>query len=543
MTSRAVRYASQDARSTGLRAWRMLRPSPLIARWLRIPQDKIPPLWLRALVLLISLPLLLPFAYVLLRSSEVGLQRAVALVFRERVWMLFGNTVLLLVLVTALAITLGTVSAFLLQRYRVRGAAFYRVACTLPLCIPAFVASYSWISLSFRFEGLPGAVLVMTMTSAPLAFLPVSAVLQRQDRSLEEVSFSLGRSRTHTFWHVTFPQLRPALGDSFLLIALHMLIEFGAVSLLNYSTFTTAIFQEYDMAFDNATAALLSLVLVVLCLLVVGLELLFRGHEHLAREGKGVARQPKPRTLSGPAQWAAQGFLLLQFVLGIGVPLVMVGYWLYVGTSLQAAFHWLEFLRSLGLSLLISGGGALLSVLAALPLVWCVVRYRSVLTLWIDRLPFLLHAMPGIVIALALTFFSIRYAYPLYQTFIPVLVAYLMLYLPMAQTTLGASLRLVPSNVENVGKSLGRSNFFVFRTLLVPAILPGVTAAFALVFLNLMKELTATLVLTPTSVQTMAVSVWELTTVGAYAAVAPYAVALIVFSGVPVYLLKKYGFN
>ena len=221
----------------------------------------------------------------------------------------------------------------------------------------------------------------------------------------------------------------------------------------------------------------------------------------------------------------------------------MVCYWIYVGTSLQSAFHWMQFFRSLGLSLGISSGGALVSVLAAMPLVWVAVRYRSWLTIWVERLPFLLHAVPGIVIALGLTFFSIRYAYPIYQTLVPVLIAYLMLYLPMAQTTLGASLRLVPTQVENVGRSLGRSDAFVFRTLLVPAILPGVAAAFALVFLNLMKELTATLVLTPTAVQTMAVSVWELTAEGAYAAVAPYAVALILFSGVPVYMLKKYGFN
>lgn len=502
-----------------------------------------PPLWLTTLVVLISLPMLIPFAYIFIRSSDVGLQRALELVFRERVWMLFGNTVYLLVLVTVSAVVLGAFAAFLLERCKVHGAPIWRVTSTLPLCIPAFVASYGWISLTFRVEGLPGAVLVLTMTSAPLAFLPVSAVLRRMDRSFEEVSLSLGRSRAFTFRRVVLPQLRPALGDSFLLIALHMLIEFGAVSMLNYSTFTTAIYQEYDMSFDNASAALLSLVLVVLCLIVVGVELLFRGHEHLVRQGTGVARPAEKRPLTPVQQGFVQLFFALMFVLGIGVPVVMVCYWLYVGTSLQTAFHWLQFFRSLGVSLGVSSGGALVSVLAAMPLVWVAVRYRTWLTIWVERLPFLLHAVPGIVIALGLTFFSIRYAYPIYQTWIPVLIAYLMLYLPMAQTTLGASLRLVPSQVENVGRSLGRTDFFVFRTLVVPAILPGVAAAFALVFLNLMKELTATLVLTPGEVQTMAVSVWELTAEGAYAAVAPYAVALILFSGVPVYLLKKYGFN
>lgn len=512
-------------------------------RPIRRRAERHPPLWLGLLVLAISLPLLIPFAYILLRSAEVGLERAIALLFRERVWLLLSNTMTLLVLVSVISMIIGTVSAFLLERFHIIGRTFFSVTTTLPLCIPAFVASFSWISLSFHFAGLPGSVMVMTMVSAPLVYLPVSAVLRRMDRSLEEVSLSMGRGRFHTFRHVVFPQLKPALGSGFLLIALHLLIEFGAVSILNYQTFTTAIFQEYDMAFDNATAALLSLVLVVICLGVVSLEMLFRGNDHLSRAGRGVARPAAPRRLPLPLHVLAVMFFLVQFVLGVGMPLVMVGYWVVIGTSLQTGVDLVEFAQSLGLSMAVSLSGALLTVIAAMPLVWCSIRYRSALTIWIDRLPFLLHAVPGIVIALGLTYFSIRFAYPLYQTFVPVLLAYLMLFMPMAQTTLKASLEMVPNNMENVGRSLGRSNFFVFRTLLIPSILPGVTAAFALVFLNLMKELTATLVLTPTTVQTMAVSVWDHTLEGAYAAVAPYALALIVFSGIPVFLLKKYAFN
>ncbi|WP_084493558.1 ABC transporter permease [Brackiella oedipodis] len=501
------------------------------------------PLWLRLLVFALTVPLLFPFLYLFLRSYDVGLNRAIELVFRERVWMLFSNTMILLVVVTGLSIVIGTVAAFALERYKIWGAPFFRVAATLPLCLPASVTSYTWISLSFKFEGLPGALLVMTMASAPLAYLPIAAVLKRMDRSLEEVSLSLGKSNTYTFWHVIFPQLKPALGSSFLLIALHMLIEFGAVSILNYNTFTTAIYQEYDMSFDNASAALLSLVLVVMCLIVVGFELIFRGNDYLAREGKGVARQMPRRALSPLSHALYLVFFIVHAIVALGIPIATLIYWLTVGTSFSGNFHLMEFIKSLGLSLGVSGMGAFVSVLVALPLVWCAIRYRSTLTIWIDRLPFLLHAMPGIVIALAITYFTIHYATPVYQTFVPMLIAYLMLYLPMAQTTLRSSLNLIPANIENVGKSLGRSDFFVFRTLIIPAILPGLTAAFALVFLNLMKELTATLVLSPVELQTLSIAVWEYTLDMRYAAVAPYACALIVFSGIPVYFLRKYGFK
>ena len=118
-------------------------------------------------------------------------------------------------------------------------------------------------------EGFWGTIGIMTLSSFPLAYLPVAATLKRLDRSLEEVSLSLAKSHAYTFWHAIFPQLKPAIGSSVLLIALHMLVDFGAVSILNYQTFTTAIFQEYEMAFNNNTAALLSGVLMVICIFVV----------------------------------------------------------------------------------------------------------------------------------------------------------------------------------------------------------------------------------------------------------------------------------
>lgn len=106
------------------------------------------------------------------------------------------------------------------------------------------------------------------------------------------------------------------------------------------------------------------------------------------------------------------------FILSIGVPVIMLIYWLIVGTSLESAGDFSEFLSAFSNSFIISGLGALLTVMCALPLVWAAVRYRSYLTIWIDRLPYLLHAVPGLVIALSLVYFSIHYANDLYQTFL-----------------------------------------------------------------------------------------------------------------------------
>lgn len=503
-------------------------------------RNKIPS-WLTALILLIALPLTLPFLYVVMRSWQVGATRAYELLFRPRMFDLLGNTLMLMFGVTLISIVLGITCAVLFQRYRFFGKTFFQTAITLPLCIPAFVSCFTWISLTFRVEGFWGTVMIMSLSSFPLAYLPVEAALKRISLSFEEVSLSLGKSRLQTFFSAILPQLKPAIGSSILLIALHMLIEFGAVSILNYPTFTTAIFQEYEMSFDNNTAALLSAVLLVICGLVVFSENIFRGKTKLYHSGKGVIRPYPVKPLKLPAQIAVILFISSLLVLSIVIPFGILIRWMMVGSSgtfeLVSVFD--AFARSMG----VSAAGALLTILCALPLVWASIRYRNLLTVWIERLPFLLHAVPGLVIALSLIYFSINYAPSIYQTFAVVVLAYFILYLPMAQTTLRSSMEQLPKGMEQVGGTLGRGHFFIFRTLVLPSILPGITAAFALVFLNLMKELTATLLLTADDVHTLSTAVWEYTSDAQYAAATPYALMLVLFSGLPVFILKKYAFK
>ncbi|MDU7786854.1 MAG: iron ABC transporter permease, partial [Aggregatibacter aphrophilus] len=124
-----------------------------------------PPFWLTALIILISLPLILPFLYVVVRAVDVGWVRCIELLCRPRMWELLSNTLLLMVCVTTFSIILGTVCAFLLERYRFWGKPFFQVAMTLPLCIPAFVSCFTWISLTFRVEGFWGTIGIMTLSS------------------------------------------------------------------------------------------------------------------------------------------------------------------------------------------------------------------------------------------------------------------------------------------------------------------------------------------------------------------------------------------
>jgi iron(III) transport system permease protein len=319
-----------------------------------------------------------------------------------------------------------------------------------------------------------------------------------------------------------------------LLIALHMLVEFGALSIIGLQTFTTAIYQQFELEFSNANAAMLSAVLLALCLVLLWLELRVRGKGRHVRTGQGAARRAEQVRL-GP--WAAVGqlYCLMLAIVGSGIPLGMLAYWLAVGSS--AAFPVAAITEALLSSLALSLGGAALCLVLAVPVGLLVVRYKGQLAIWAERLPYLLHALPGLVIALTLVYFALHYVPALYQTSGLLLIAYALLFLPLAQAPIRTALNKAAPQLEEAARTLGASSFTAFCRVTLPIIFPALGAAFALVFLDAMKELTATLLLSPTGLNTLATEVWAHTANVEFAAAAPYAALLILVSGLPVYLL------
>ena len=183
----------------------------------------------------------------------------------------------------------------------------------------------------------------------------------------------------------------------------------------------------------------------------------------------------------------------------------------------------------------LSALGAVVTTAVGLSLVLAAFRRRGRAAVLAERLPFVVHALPGLVVALSLVFFCLRAAPLLYQTTALLLVAYALLFLPLAQTALRPAVEQVPPAMEEVALALGRAPWRVLLTVTLPNILPGLGAATLLVFMQLMKELTATLVLAPTGVRTLAMELWAQSSQMKYGAAAPSAALLVLVSGVPAY--------
>lgn len=494
---------------------------------------KAPPLWLQLPVLALLLVAALPLFYVVARTVQAGWHEAWHLLWRPFVFGLLANTLKLMVLVTVGCAVIGMALAWLVERSDLRWRRQWNVLLCLPFAIPSFVAGFTWISIGPMFEGLGGTVLVMVLLKYPLVYLPVAATLRSLDPALEESARMLGYNRRQIFWKVTLPLVRPVLMATSLLVAVHMLVEFGAPSIMRYQTFTTAIYQQFELEFSNTNAAMLSALLLGMCLIMLWGEFRLRGRGY-ARTGQGVARQAA-RVRLGAWGWPLQALLLGLVAVGCGTPLTMLGFWIAEGSS--ASFPVADVLSTLWSSLSLSFGGALLSCLLALPVCLVVVRYHGRMAWLADRLPYLLHALPGLVIALSLVFFALGYVPALYQTSLLLLVCYALLFMPMAQGSIRVALEKASPQLEEASRTLGQTPLATFFKVTLPIIFPAIGAGFVLVFLDCMKELTATLILGPTGLDTLATAVWSHTGNLEYAGAAPYAALIVLVSGVPVYLL------
>ena len=479
---------------------------------------------------------LIPFGYIVVAAYDMGLDQLLDLLIRPRVGELLSNTVLLLVGTVALTLVIGVGGALAVVRTDLPWPLLWHALLSAPLAIPAFVNSYGWVSLTHAVQSYPGAVLVVSLSYYPLVYLPVVASLSVLDAASEEVAWSLGRSRARTVLTVVLPRIAPAVLGGALLVSLHVLAEFGALQLLAFQTFTTAIYGQYRSAFASEGGTVLAGVLVTVCVLLLTLELLARGRRRWARVGSGTGRPAEPVRL-GRARLPLVAGLTGLVALTLGVPLYALGRWLVLGTSTELVLS--ELLSAFGSTLGLALAGALITTTLALVPAWLAVRRRGVVAVLLERATYTANALPGIVVALALVWVTIRVVPSIYQTLPVLLAAYAILFLPRAVVSVRASLEHAPVGLEEISHSLGQSSWSTFRRVTVPLVTPGLGAGAALTFLAISTELTATLILAPTGTSTLATQFWSDSSAVRYGAAAPYALMLILVSLPATWLLAR----
>ncbi len=438
--------------------------------------------------------------------------------FSERTRGPLWRTVRLAVLVSASTAVLGTALAWLTTRCDVPFRKLWQVLLPLPLVYPTFVGAAAltrtlnpggllsdWlnnlgVTWNVEMRGLFGAWLALTLFTYPYVFLPVAARLRRLSGSVEETARLLGDRPITVIRRVVLPQTATAISAGTLLVFLYAISDFGAVQLMRYDTLSRAI---YTTRLNNQSVSLaLSVILLVLAAVVVLAE--WTATRRFGFSAPTRSKRPVLYPL-GKAKPVALAFVAAVVVLALLGPAASLIDWAIDGISFDA---------SGGRELLIGWGdiwsptwntaygsilAAAVSVAAILPAAYLAVRYRSRIGAVANTVIVSTFALPGILIGLALLFWTLKtdVGSHLRNTLVLLVFAYVVRFGGQTMRTSQVAVSAVSSRLTDAARTLGARWVRRFRSLELPLMAPGLLAGGGLVMLSVMKELPITLLIAP----------------------------------------------
>ncbi|MBT8132159.1 MAG: iron ABC transporter permease [Gammaproteobacteria bacterium] len=476
------------------------------------------------------------------------------------------NTVVLVLGVTMLAGVVGVSLAWLTAMFQFPGRQFFNWALLLPMAMPGYVTAFVAIGffeyagpLQSALRGLlgpdiwfpqirsrTGLIIVMALALYPYVYLLARNAFMSQGRRALEVGQSLGLTLNQGFLRVALPMARPWIAAGLMLVAMETLADFGTVSVFNYDTFTTAIYQAWFSLFSINSALQLAFFLLLLVFLLIGLERKTRGRMSFI---SSMSPAKEKKKLRGIRAWLACGAATGVFALGFALPAVQLILWGIQDAQIDARFLALA-LRTIGLATT----AAVIITITAMVLVYAL-RYSGRVAQVAGRIATLGYALPGTVLAVGIytqisgvnnllnkalaSWFGLSVELFLQNTIIALLLAYLIRFLAVAFQSVDSSMQRVTFRIDETARSLGVSGWQLLRRVHVPLLRNGLLTASILVFVDVMKEMPITLMTRPFGWDTFAVRVFELTAEGQWQQAALPALSIVLVGLLPVMLVTK----
>lgn len=484
-----------------------------------------------------------------------------------------SSSLILMLGVAVLTLLLGVSSAFLVTQYQFKGAGFFNWALLLPLAMPAYITAYSYTGLldvagpvqtllrgSFdlnfgeywfpNIRSMGGAIFVLSFVLYPYVYLLARASFLEQSQHLRDVGQLLGLSRRQAFLKITLPIARPAIMAGLALALMETLADFGAVSYFGVNTFTAGIFRTWYGLGSVSGAAQLALILLGFVLLLLTLEK--HANKRRAFHDKKSNTPAKAKKLSGSKQIWAFTLVLTPLLFGFIIPVMQLIFWAIADS---AQLFSLRFWALIANTVTLAAITALLALILALLVAYSHRISQSKISLLAKHIAGLGYAVPGLVIAvgtlipLALldnsvdTFlrsnFNVSSGLLLSGTLVALVIAYLVRFLAVAINSVDAGLNSIAPNMDQAARSLGLSPLAVLKKVHLPIMSSSVLTALLIVFVDVMKELPATLVLRPFNFNTLAVRAYELASDERLSDAALPSLAIVLVGLLPVILLTK----
>ncbi|HMN45354.1 MAG TPA: iron ABC transporter permease [Povalibacter sp.] len=522
------------------------------------------------LAVVLCLPALLPLVVIAfaLVSPETGVWAHLARYVLPEV---VANTIKLVIGVALVAGALGTSLAWLTAMCDFPGRRWLEWALLLPLAIPAYVLAFvaigfldyagplqtalrsafgtsSWVP-PIRSTG--GVILVLSLAFYPYVYLMARNAFLTQGRRVLEVAQTFGYSRSAAIWRVALPMAKPWIAGGIALICMEALADFGAVSIFNYNTFTTAIYRAWFGLFSVHAALELSAVLLAFVLIALFFDRRSRAGVRYAasRDLSRHARAPLGSRTRWFASLYAGGVLAVAFVL----PLLQLLWWAVkrAGRDLDARY-WMFTMHSL----VLAASAAIVIVGASLVLAYLLRRQPSMFNHATVRLATVGYAVPGTVLAVGTLFPLVMLnnalqgllsevfgasapTLLLQSTVIGVLLAYMARFLAVGLHPIESGLQRVTRSLDEAAIGLGVNGTRLVRSVHVPLLRSSLVTAAIMVFVDVMKEMPITLLTRPFGWDTLAIRVFNMTSIGEWERAALPSVVIVAVGLIPAAMLSR----
>lgn len=519
--------------------------------------------------LVVALPVLTVFGFVLQPATEVW-QHLAATALRDYV----VNSLLLMAGVGAGTLVLGVSTAWVTTTCEFPGRRLFEWALLLPMAIPAYIIAYTYTGL-LDFAGpvqgglraafgwgygdywfpnvrsLPGAIVMLSLVLYPYVYLLARAGFLEQSVRVLEVSRTLGASPLYTFLWVALPLARPAVIAGLSLALMETLADYGTVQYFGVNTFTTGIFRTWFGLGDAGAAAQLSALLMGFVLILIVVERWSRREARYHHTGSPHRSLSRHR-LGGWRRAVALGVCLVPLVLGFLLPAGQLLVWtLRTAPAMVNA----EFARLLGHSLALAASGALVTLTLGLFMAYGKRLHGNRLVSSAVRFAGMGYAIPGTVIAVGVMIpfawldnsidswmrahYGLSTGLLLSGTLAALLFAYLVRFLAVALQAVESGLARIRTSMDEAARSLGYRPVEVLRRVHAPLMRSSLLTGALLVFVDVLKELPATLVLRPFNFNTLAVRAYELASDERLADAATASLAIVLAGIIPVILLSR----
>src|SRR5712671_8188247 len=410
--------------------------------------------------------------------------------------------------------------------------------------------------LTFNVFSMSGLVLVTVLHTFPFVFILAESALQSVDASFEEAAQILGASKWRTAFSITAPLVTPAILSGTLIAFVNSIALFGSQAIIGLPgrvvTLPTRIYALFDYPPEYGLASALSLVFVLITVVALYLQRAFLARRSYVTLG-GKGSRPQLMEL-GVFRWVVFGFAVVIFVIAILAPyatLIAVSFsksWgLEFWKNLTFAnykfilFEYNVTQRAILNSLFLATIAATLAVFLGVVMGWIDLRTRIPGRKILDYASLIPLGLPGIVVAVALIQFWLAMPIALYGTLTILLLAYVGRYLPLGVRAANASLRQVDPSLEESAQILGASWTTTLREVTLPLIRPGLFAGWLLVFVPVIQELSASILLFSSSSITLAVAVYNLYETGYIEPVAALAMVNMAIIGVAIWIAYRIG--